>query len=293
MDDACSTQGAESTTHITKAQSQSRDDDLGPQLNGTIWLLTTLAALFLGLRIYCKLLRRRGLWWDDYFLLASWVSASPTSDEILVADFNFVKVALAVSAIMLSVGVSLGLGKHNNDINPETFQGVVMFSYIAGFCSVLATAWSKTSFAITLLRISNGWVKMFVWFTIITVNLVLGANGTIQWAQCWPVTKLWDASVPGKCLPSEVVKDYNTFVSGKCHHSDESCELDCYLPTYVPTYSHTYRSIFWRNGHCTSIITMEDHLGNDNAQEGEAWSIICHEHGSLVSLMLSMTYPAS
>lgn len=48
--------------------------DYSPQLNSTIWFLTAMAALFLGLRIYAKVWRRRPLWWDDYFLIAGWVS---------------------------------------------------------------------------------------------------------------------------------------------------------------------------------------------------------------------------
>lgn len=47
--------------------------DYGPQLNYGIWLLTGLSAGFLGLRVYCKFLRHRGLWWDDHILIASWV----------------------------------------------------------------------------------------------------------------------------------------------------------------------------------------------------------------------------
>jgi len=48
-------------------------DDQGPQLNFTIWLLTGLSAGFLALRLYCKYLRGRGLWWDDYVLVVAWV----------------------------------------------------------------------------------------------------------------------------------------------------------------------------------------------------------------------------
>ncbi len=48
-------------------------DDDGPQLNFTIWLLAVLSFGFLSLRIYCKFLRGRGLWWDDYVLVAAWV----------------------------------------------------------------------------------------------------------------------------------------------------------------------------------------------------------------------------
>jgi len=52
-------------------------DDYGPQLTYTIWLLTALAAVFLALRIFCKLWRHRSVWWDDYILIASWVGANP------------------------------------------------------------------------------------------------------------------------------------------------------------------------------------------------------------------------
>jgi hypothetical protein len=48
--------------------------DFGPQINFTIWLLTALSSAFLALRLYCKFLRHRGLWWDDHLLILSWVS---------------------------------------------------------------------------------------------------------------------------------------------------------------------------------------------------------------------------
>ena len=49
-------------------------DNGGPMLVVVIWVLSGLALLFLSLRIYCKFLRHSGLWWDDYVLIASWVS---------------------------------------------------------------------------------------------------------------------------------------------------------------------------------------------------------------------------
>lgn len=50
--------------------------DNGPQLNATIWALTAVSTLFLGLRVYCKLWRQRRLRWDDWFLAAGWVSVA-------------------------------------------------------------------------------------------------------------------------------------------------------------------------------------------------------------------------
>lgn len=45
----------------------------GARLNLTCWLLVGLSATFMSLRLYCKWLRRRKLWWDDYVLISAWV----------------------------------------------------------------------------------------------------------------------------------------------------------------------------------------------------------------------------
>src|SRR5688572_8364258 len=56
--------------------------DYGPQLNFIIWLLTAFALTILGLRVYCKQARGRGLWWDDHVLIISWVGAVPGSRSL-------------------------------------------------------------------------------------------------------------------------------------------------------------------------------------------------------------------
>ena len=122
---------------------------------------------------------------------------------------------LVVSCSFMSVCVSLGFGKHIWDINFKDIPPFLFFSSFAGFFSILAAAWSKTSFAITLLRISDGWIKKFVWFAIISVNIALGLSGIFQWAQCMPVQKLWNREIEGKCWPATVQK-YNISTSGKC-----------------------------------------------------------------------------
>ena len=115
---------------------------------------------------------------------------------------------------MLTEGIKYGIGLHYNDMDLQKLPTTVWISYAAGFSTILATAWSKTSFGITLLRISNGWVKWFVWFIIISVNVVLGAVGTVHWVQCWPVAKLWTPTMRGTCIPLHYVEDFGTFASG-------------------------------------------------------------------------------
>jgi hypothetical protein len=45
----------------------------GPQVNAVAWSLLVIAGGFLGLRLYCKYIGHRGLWWDDRILIAAWV----------------------------------------------------------------------------------------------------------------------------------------------------------------------------------------------------------------------------
>ncbi|KAH8881980.1 hypothetical protein GQ53DRAFT_734537 [Thozetella sp. PMI_491] len=169
-------------------------DDYGPRLDLTVWLLTGVAALFLGLRLYCKLWRRRPFWWDDYFLVASWM-------------------ALAGACSLITAAVCLGFGQHSSAIIGSHWSRILLFTNAAGFGTILAALWSKTSFALTMLRISEGWVRSFIYFVIVTVNLVLGASAVIQWVQCWPPEKIWHPSYPGSCLPNRYILTYNTFSS--------------------------------------------------------------------------------
>lgn len=49
-------------------------EDYGPRLNVTIWSLTNVALLFLGIRIALKVWRGRPVRWEDWVLVAAWVS---------------------------------------------------------------------------------------------------------------------------------------------------------------------------------------------------------------------------
>lgn len=48
-------------------------DDRGPAIVAVHWSMTSLATMFLGLRLYCKTLTKRRLWWDDWLLILAWV----------------------------------------------------------------------------------------------------------------------------------------------------------------------------------------------------------------------------
>ena len=58
------------------------------QLNAGLWTLFAGATIFLALRIWIKIARHNGLWWDDHILLISWVcSCSAQSVNLNQASF--------------------------------------------------------------------------------------------------------------------------------------------------------------------------------------------------------------
>lgn len=122
--------------------------------------------------------------------------------------------SILVSTAMLSEGIKYGIGLHYYNMDLDKMPTMAMISYAAGFATILGTIWSKTSFGITLLRISAGRMRWLVWFIIISVNLVLGVSATIHWAQCWPLKKLFYYDMAGTCLPLHVVQNYQTFAAG-------------------------------------------------------------------------------
>ncbi|KAK3984894.1 hypothetical protein QBC44DRAFT_251811 [Cladorrhinum sp. PSN332] len=163
-------------------------DDRGPQLLHVSWGLTILASVFIFLRLACKQMgsRRRNLWWDDWILIACWfaIVANDVLVTLLVRDWK--------------------LGRHTWEMDLIT-HGLEKFWIVIGArATVVITAivWAKTSFAVTLLRLTDGTTKTLLWFLIITMNVVMGVSAMAPWIQCTPVQKTWDWSLEGTCWPN-------------------------------------------------------------------------------------------
>jgi hypothetical protein len=49
--------------------------------------------------------------------------------------------------------------------------------------TLIGQALSKTAFATTLLKLTNGWYKWVIWFCIVTMNAYMIAKVILQWAK--------------------------------------------------------------------------------------------------------------
>jgi hypothetical protein len=89
------------------------------------------------------------------------------------------------------------------------------FLFIGEFFTLIAIPVSKTSFSITLLRIATkSWQTWFIWFVIVTVNIVYWLCGILLLVQCHPVEKNWNKKMAGSCWNSSHQDNYSIFAGG-------------------------------------------------------------------------------
>jgi len=91
---------------------------------------------------------------------------------------------------MTTVSVNFGYGRHLDAIAKEDLDRMPTIANAAGFTSVLAAMWSKTSFALTLARISEGWIFRLTWIIIVSINLIMGSSAIMVWIDMDNDTKI-------------------------------------------------------------------------------------------------------
>ncbi|KAK0721101.1 hypothetical protein B0H67DRAFT_644264 [Lasiosphaeris hirsuta] len=178
-------------------RSRLQDDDLGPTTRVSVWILVGASLLFLLMRLYCKAARHRRFHPDDYFAIAAWL-------------------ALLGSAVTTNMAIDLGYGKHAWQIPFQNLNDMYLIGQITVTLAICSQAWSKTSFAITLLLISDGIhgkTRIFIWFAVVSMNLLLGMAAMFFWVGCMPLEKAWHPLMRGTCWSPNVIITYGIFTT--------------------------------------------------------------------------------
>ena len=120
------------------------------------------------------------------------------------------------------------LGRHSWDLNLNDTNISSFLIILSSRASVTITAivWTKTAFAVTLLRLTTGAAKRFVWFIIITLNIVMGVSAMVPWIQCQPLEKTWSPAVAGTCWAAGVGTKVWIATGGQFHVANWS-EVTC------------------------------------------------------------------
>ncbi|KAI6778463.1 uncharacterized protein J7T54_000358 [Emericellopsis cladophorae] len=170
-------------------------DDRGAQILASLWSLTAAAAILLFLRLYCKLCRAKGLWWDDHVLILSWVS-------------------LTIAAAIQTYLVSLGFGQRMETISKEDLKTISLFTILFAIFAIIATTTSKSSFALTLYRITDAsWMKYLLVFIIVTTNVSMNLVWIFGLAKCTPLKRVWDKDVQGTCWDLHKLVKFQLFAA--------------------------------------------------------------------------------
>lgn len=132
---------------------------------------------------------------------------------------------LLIESALTQAGQILGFGKHTVDIPTQNLMIIALGTSIAASVSCFASTGSKISFGVTLLRLTSGQLRAFVWFCIISLFAVMLPSATLQWLQCRPLAKAWNSSLKGDCWDARVVVYYGIFNAAWCAWADFALAL--------------------------------------------------------------------
>ncbi|KAI1204556.1 uncharacterized protein F4807DRAFT_454604 [Annulohypoxylon truncatum] len=165
----------------------------GHWIDTVVWILIGFATAFLGLRVFCKLKRSKGLWWDDWVLIASWL-------------------VLLVSGVLNTISVATVFFQHDQDERMGVHDAGLLTT-ITGTLFFVAAIWSKTSFAITLIRIAGPRLKVVLRIIIVSMNGITSVSVVLRWLQCRPTRLIWDSQANGTCWNRDLILGVTIFAA--------------------------------------------------------------------------------
>jgi hypothetical protein len=86
--------------------------------------------------------------------------------------------------VFTTVRIKQGFGKHIQFVDPAEIPRLLVLGKISSTFSIGAIVLSKTSFSLTLLRITDGYIRHFIWFVIVSMNVTMTLNLVTVWLQC-------------------------------------------------------------------------------------------------------------
>ena len=132
---------------------------------------------------------------------------------------------LLIESIVTQVGQRLGFGKKTEDIPIQNLTTIALGASVVVSMSCFASTLSKISFGVTLLRLTSGPLRAFVWFCIITLFLVMIPSALLTWISCRPMAKAWNHALEGECWDGRATVGYGIFNAAWCVAADFALAL--------------------------------------------------------------------
>ncbi|KAI8627631.1 hypothetical protein F5Y19DRAFT_465583 [Xylariaceae sp. FL1651] len=179
-----------------------------PKIQLAVGILMGLASAMVTLRVFYRLFQgRRHLWSDDYFLIAALLCLIGNGVEI----WSWVR------------------NKYEPNVTATPSPEIVLTGSLLGLFNSMALAFSKTSLAITFIRLTPGWWKSSLGISIFVISVLFFVQGWSYWVQdCdGPPEPFRVQNREDSCLSFESIRAFRLAVQSI------SCVLDLYF-TILP-----------------------------------------------------------
>lgn len=111
--------------------------------------------------------------------------------------------------------MAVASGRAVFEVKPSIQPRIGKLNAISGVFAIGAAMLSKTSFALTLLRVLFGRLRPLLWFIVVSMNVALFLSVLFVLIQCKPVEKGWNPTIPGSCWPASVAVHFGLFSSSR------------------------------------------------------------------------------
>ena len=195
---------------------QGGDQDRATELNAFAWTLFSLSTVFVAARVYSRLRLTRNFWYDDLFILLSWVRDHRTP----IVPINFLQALTLGFTVLWTILGQVGGCRHLYylQMNPAQAIKAARINWITQPVAIYALASGKVSVALLIWRIMgrSKWRKAFLLYGAMIASFVVCTIAIIlTFVQCRPVTALWDPElvVMGKatCWPPQRQINFSIF----------------------------------------------------------------------------------
>lgn len=180
--------------------------DSAALLLAVAWTECAISSIFVTFRFYCRKKITKNLWWDDWFILITFVSQLVSTVKVTLDSEQ----VFAIISSSLFTGYALNGGtRHILDVQPAQIPKVTAFNYVSqGFC-MLALSTGKVSVALLIYRLQaptrwRTWLLAILSGSSFFMALLVIA---LFLAQCSSLKALWTPHT-GTCWDPKVVNDF-------------------------------------------------------------------------------------
>ncbi|RGP79567.1 hypothetical protein FLONG3_2315 [Fusarium longipes] len=184
----------------------------GPELQAVCYTLLVSSVIACGLRVYVRTRMVKNFGFDDWAMCAA-----------LVTFLLFCTSALS--------GVTHGTGRHRSDLDPADYMKARNWWWWCYLWYCLTMITSKISIGITLLRITNRKLDIWILYGTMAITLCTGVVFFfVTLFQCWPISYFWNTNQDGKCVSPDVIIALTYLYSVFSVISDFTCAI---LPIFL------------------------------------------------------------